>query len=245
MTIELPFILAIDQGTTSTRAILFDAAARPVAQHGIELRQIYPANGWVEHDASEIWDATLACCRAAMAGVAAKDIAAIGITNQRETTVLWDRATGAPLHNAIVWQDRRTAERCRLLKDAGHEPHVAAATGLLLDPYFSGTKVEWLLDHIPGARARAERGELAFGTIDSWLIYKLTGGKVHATDVTNASRTMLLNLKTLAWDDAMLRHRPRRGIEQNGARGRRPLVDGQNKGGLGCHFPTRKGSQGN
>jgi glycerol kinase len=205
MTAEPPFILAIDQGTTSTRAILFDAAARPMAQHAIELRQIYPANGWVEHDAGEIWQATVSCCRAAMKGIAAKDVAAIGITNQRETAVLWDRANGVPLHNAIVWQDRRTAERCRALKDAGHEPQVAATTGLLLDPYFSGTKVEWLLDHIPGARARAERGELAFGTIDSWLIYKLTGGKVRATDVTNASRTMLLNLKTLAWDDAMLK----------------------------------------
>ena len=205
MTADLPFILAIDQGTTSTRAIVFDAAARPVTQHGIELRQIYPANGWVEHDANEIWQATLACCRAVMKDLAAKDIVAIGITNQRETTVLWDRAAGQPLHNAIVWQDRRTAERCRLLKDAGWEEKVAAATGLLLDPYFSGTKVEWLLDHSPGARARAERGDLAFGTIDSWLIYKLTGGKVHATDVTNASRTMLLNLKTLAWDAAMLK----------------------------------------
>lgn len=205
MTAKPPFILAIDQGTTSTRAILFDAAARPVAQHAVELRQIYPANGWVEHDANEIWDATLACCRAVMKGIAAKDVTAIGITNQRETTVLWDRATGAPLYHAIVWQDRRTADRCRALKDEGNEAKVAATTGLLLDPYFSGTKVEWLLDHIPGARARAERGELAFGTVDSWLIYKLTGGKVHATDVTNASRTMLLNLKTLAWDDAMLK----------------------------------------
>jgi glycerol kinase len=205
MTPTPPFILAIDQGTTSTRAILFDAVARPVVQHGIELRQIYPANGWVEHDASEIWDATLACCRAVLKTAVAKDVAAIGITNQRETTVLWDRATGEPLYNAIVWQDRRTADRCRALKDAGYEAAITAATGLLLDPYFSGTKVEWLLDHIPGARARAERGELAFGTIDSWLIYKLTGGKVHATDVTNASRTMLLNLKTLAWDDAMLK----------------------------------------
>jgi glycerol kinase len=200
-----PFILAIDQGTTSTRAILFDVAARPMAQYSIELRQIYPANGWVEHDPAEIWDATLACCRAVLKDAAVKDIAAIGITNQRETTVLWDRASGAPLYNAIVWQDRRTAERCRALKDAGHEAQIAATTGLLLDPYFAGTKVEWLLDHIPGARARAERGELAFGTIDSWLIYKLTGGKVHATDVTNASRTMLLDLKTLAWDDAMLK----------------------------------------
>src|ERR1700753_2599103 len=134
MTAEPPFLLAIDQGTTSTRAILFDATARPVAQYGIELRQIYPANGWVEHDANEIWDATVACCRAAMKGVAAKDVAAIGITNQRETAVLWDRASGTPLHNAIVWQDRRTAERCRALKEAGHEAQVAATTGLLLDP---------------------------------------------------------------------------------------------------------------
>ena len=205
MIFEPPFILAIDQGTTSSRAILFDALARPVAQHAIETRQIYPANGWVEHDAEEIWQTTLACCRAAAKGVEPKDIAAIGITNQRETTLLWDRKTGAPLHHAIVWQDRRTADRCRALKEAGHEAKVSATTGLLLDPYFSGTKVEWLLDHIPGARARAERGELAFGTIDSWLVYKLTGGKLHATDVTNASRTLLLNLKTLAWDEDMLR----------------------------------------
>jgi glycerol kinase len=205
MTREAPFILAIDQGTTSTRAILFDAEARPMANHSIELKQIYPANGWVEHDAEEIWQATVATCRVAMKGVAPSDIAAIGITNQRETTVLWDKKTGVPLHNAIVWQDRRTAERCRQLKDAGHEPDVAARTGLLLDPYFAGTKMEWLLDHCPGARARAERGELALGTIDTWLIWKLTGGAVHATDVTNASRTMLLNLKSLAWDDAMLK----------------------------------------
>jgi glycerol kinase len=199
-----PFILAIDQGTTSTRAIVFDAEARPMASHAIELRQIYPANGWVEHDANEIWDATLACCRAAAKGIDPKDIVAIGITNQRETTCLWDRKTGEPLHNAIVWQDRRTAQRCRDLKAAGHEDAVVARTGLLLDSYFAGTKLEWLLDHVPGARARAERGDLAFGTIDSWLIYKLTGGAVHATDVTNASRTMLLDLKTLSWSDEML-----------------------------------------
>ncbi|MBS0274468.1 MAG: glycerol kinase GlpK [Proteobacteria bacterium] len=205
MSFEPPFILAIDQGTTSSRAILFDAAARPVAQHAIEIRQIYPANGWVEHDAEEIWQTTLACCRVAAKGIDPKDILAIGITNQRETAVLWDRKTGMPLHNAIVWQDRRTADRCRALKEAGHEAQVSATTGLLLDPYFSGTKVEWLLDHVPGARARAERGELAFGTIDSWLVYKLTGGARHATDVTNASRTLFLNLKTLAWDDEMLR----------------------------------------
>lgn len=205
MDIAPPFILAIDQGTTSTRAILFDADALPIASHQIELSQIFPANGWVEHDANEIWQATVACCRAAMKGVAASDIAAIGITNQRETTVLWDRMTGEPLHNAIVWQDRRTTQRCRVLRAKKWEPKVATKTGLLLDPYFSGTKLEWLLDHIPGARRRAEKGELAFGTIDAWLIYKLTGGKVHATDVTNASRTMLLNLKTLVWDKDMLK----------------------------------------
>ena len=197
MTADAPFLLAIDQGTTSTRAILFDAAARPVASHAIELRQIYPANGWVEHDAMEIWEATLACCRVAAKGVAAAEIAGIGITNQRETTLIWDRATGKPLHNAIVWQDRRTADRCRALKAEGKEAAVTAKTGLLIDPYFAATKAEWLLDHVPGARARAEKGELAFGTIDSWLIYKLTGGGVHATDVTNASRTLLLDLKTL------------------------------------------------
>jgi glycerol kinase len=199
-----PFILSVDQGTTSTRAILFDAEARPLAQHAIELRQIYPANGWVEHDADEIWQAALACSGAALKEIDAKDVAAIGITNQRETSVVWERATGAPIHNAIVWQDRRTAERCRELKAAGLEEKVAAKTGLLLDPYFSATKLSWILGHVPGARARAERGELCFGTIDSWLIFKLTNGKVHASDVTNASRTMLLNLKTLGWDAEML-----------------------------------------
>ncbi len=202
---EEPFILAIDQGTTSTRAILFDSGAKPVASHAIELRQIYPANGWVEHDPEEIWQATLACCRAALKGVPAASVAAIGITNQRETTVAWDRRTGRALHNAIVWQDRRTADRCRALKARKLEPRIAAKTGLLLDPYFSATKMEWLLDHIPGSRRRAEAGEIALGTIDSWLIYNLTGGNVHATDVTNASRTMLLNLKTLAWDADLLK----------------------------------------
>jgi len=205
MTPEPPFLLAIDQGTTSTRAILFDSAARPVASHAIELRQIYPANGWVEHNPDEIWRAVVACGRAAIKGVAAAEIAAIGIANQRETTVLWERATGAPLHNAIVWQDRRTAERCRTLKTEGREAEIAARTGLLADPYFSATKAEWLLDHLPGSRESAERGALAFGTIDSWLIYKLTGGKVHATDVTNAARTLLLDLKTLQWSGDLLR----------------------------------------
>ncbi|HWA31224.1 MAG TPA: glycerol kinase GlpK [Rhizomicrobium sp.] len=205
MAFDPPYILAIDQGTTSSRAILFDSAARPVAQHSIEIRQIYPANGWVEHDPEEIWQTTLACCRAVIKRIKMKDLAAIGITNQRETAVIWDRKTGAHLHNAIVWQDRRTADRCRALKAAGWEGRVSNTTGLLLDPYFSGTKVEWMLDHLPGIRARAEQGEIAFGTVDSWLVYKLTGGQVHATDVTNASRTLFLNLKTLAWDDDMLR----------------------------------------
>jgi glycerol kinase len=201
---EAPFLLAIDQGTTSTRAILFDAAARVVASHSLELRQIYPASGWVEHDPREIWEATVACCRFAAKGIAPQEIAAIGITNQRETTVLWDRATGEPLYNAIVWQDRRTAHRCHALKEAGIEDEVTARTGLLLDPYFSATKAEWLLDHIPGSRDRAAKGELALGTIDTWLIYKLTGGRLHATDVTNASRTTLLDLKSLQWSPEML-----------------------------------------
>jgi glycerol kinase len=197
-------ILAIDQGTTSTRAILFDRAGAPRASHAVELRQIYPENGWVEHDPEEIWQAVVLCCRAATKGVAPHDIAAIGITNQRETTVLWDRATGRALHNAIVWQDRRTAPLCQAMKDDGREPHIAARTGLLLDPYFSATKLHWLLDHLAGARAAAERGALAFGTIDSWLVYRATEGRVHATDVTNASRTMLLDLDSLAWDDGLL-----------------------------------------
>ena len=202
--VSAPYILAIDQGTTSTRAILFDAKARPLVRHEIELNQIYPANGWVEHDPEAIWEATLTCCREATKGVDAKNIAAIGITNQRETTVLWDRKTGLPLHNAIVWQDRRTADRCRALQDSGYAAQIATTTGLLLDSYFSATKAEWLLDHIPGSRVRAEKGELALGTIDSYLIFRLTGGLVHATDVTNASRTMLFNLKSLVWDNQLL-----------------------------------------
>ena len=201
---EAPFILAVDQGTTSTRAILFDAAGTALASHAIELAQIYPANGWVEHDPQEIWRAVLTCSRVVTRGVAPADIAGIGITNQRETTLVWDRKTGRAIHNAIVWQDRRTAERCRALRAMELESTIAAKTGLLLDPYFSATKLEWLLDNVAGAAERAERGELAFGTIDSWLIYKLTGGAVHATDATNASRTMLLDLKTLAWDEDLL-----------------------------------------
>jgi glycerol kinase len=204
MDAEPPFLLAIDQGTTSTRAILFDAGLKPLATHAVELRQIYPANGWVEHDPEEIWQAALACCRVAAKGVSPHEIAAIGLTNQRETTVLWERATGRALRNAIVWQDRRTADACGALKARGLEPRIIERTGLVIDPYFSATKLQWLLDHIPEARVRAERGELAFGTIDSWLIYRLTGGRVHATDVTNVSRTMLFNLHTLDWDEELL-----------------------------------------
>jgi glycerol kinase len=199
------YILSIDQGTTSTRALLFDESGSPMRVRQRELRQIYPQDGWVEHDAKEIWEAVLEVCRGLLtAGTHADNIAAIGITNQRETTVLWERATGKPLHNAIVWQDRRTAELCAKLKDEGKEPIIQKKTGLLIDPYFSGTKLAWLLDHIPGARERARKGELCFGTIDSWLIWNLTGGKVHATDATNASRTLLFNIATQKWDDEIL-----------------------------------------
>jgi glycerol kinase len=194
-------LFAIDQGTTSTRAILFDAAARPLRSHAVPLRQIYPANGWVEHDAREIWQASLACCREVLKGLSAGDVAGIGITNQRETSLIWDRKTGAPLHNAIVWQDRRGAARCAALKRRGLEKTITAKTGLLLDPYFSATKLEWLLKNVKGLRGK----NIAFGTIDSWLIWNLTRGQVHATDVTNASRTLLWNLKTRDWDADLLK----------------------------------------
>ena len=199
-------ILAIDQGTTSSRAIIFDANTAIIAVAQQEFPQHFPASGWVEHEPEDLWDTTLAVCREAMAkaGVAASDLAGIGITNQRETTLVWDRKTGKAIHRAIVWQDRRTAERCAALKAEGHEPLVAQKTGLLLDPYFSGTKIAWILDHVPGARARAERGELAFGTVDSFLLWRLTGGAVHATDATNASRTLLYDIHQGAWDDALL-----------------------------------------
>ncbi|MDO8422395.1 MAG: glycerol kinase GlpK [Parvibaculum sp.] len=199
------YILSIDQGTTSTRALLFDESGSPMRVRQKDLRQIFPQDGWVEHDANEIWAATLDVARGLLtSGTHADNIAAIGITNQRETTVLWDRKSGEPLHNAIVWQDRRTAALCEKLKGEGKEPIVQAKTGLLLDPYFSGTKLAWLLDHIPGARGRAAKGELCFGTIDCWLIYKLTGGAAHVTDATNASRTMLFNIATQEWDDEIL-----------------------------------------
>ena len=200
-------ILAIDQGTTSSRAIIFDANTAIIAVAQQEFPQHFPASGWVEHEPEDLWGTTLAVCREAMAkaGVTASDLAGIGITNQRETTLVWDRKTGKAIHRAIVWQDRRTAERCAALKAEGHEPLVAQKTGLLLDPYFSGTKIAWILDHVPGARARAEKGELAFGTVDSFLLWRLTGGAVHATDATNASRTLLYDIHQGAWDDALLK----------------------------------------
>ena len=199
-------ILALDQGTTSCRAILFDQAGciRGVAQK--EFTQIYPQAGWVEHDPLEIWSAQLEVARQVLtqARLGAKDVAAIGITNQRETTVLWDRRTGQPLHNAIVWQDRRTARFCDELKRGGKSELIARKSGLVIDAYFSGSKLRWLLDTVPGARQRAARGELAFGTIDTWLLWKLTGGARHVTDPSNASRTMLFNLQTATWDDELL-----------------------------------------
>jgi|TARA_B110000967_G_scaffold68511_1_gene70782 glycerol kinase len=198
-------IIALDQGTTSSRTIIFDQNYQIVEQAQQEFTQHFPEDGWVEHDAMDIWNTTLATAKQAMAsaGVTAKDIAAIGITNQRETTVIWDRQTGEPIYNAIVWQDRRTAALCNQLKEQGLETSVTEKTGLLLDPYFSATKVAWILDSVSGARDRAERGELAFGTVDSWLLWNLTDGE-HATDATNASRTMLYNIHRGDWDDELL-----------------------------------------
>jgi len=198
-------ILALDQGTTSSRAIVFDhdGSIRAVAQK--EFKQIFPQSGWVEHDALEIWQSQLETAREALAqaSLTAADVAAIGITNQRETTLVWDRATGAPIHNAIVWQDRRTAGFCDSLKAAGHASEIQRRSGLVIDAYFSGSKLRWLLDNVPDARSRAERGELAFGTIDSWLVWNLTGGKLHVTDPSNASRTMLYDLHTGSWSDEL------------------------------------------
>jgi len=201
----MPFVLALDQGTTSSRAIVFDHRGQACGVAQQEFRQIFPEPGWVEHDPTEIWATQSAVLHGALAsaGVSAADLAAIGITNQRETTVLWERATGRPVANAIVWQDRRTAGTCDALRDAGHAPTFMAKTGLVLDAYFSGTKLKWLLDHVPGARARAEAGELAFGTIDSWLVWNLTRGAVHATDASNASRTLLYDIHRGDWDDEL------------------------------------------
>jgi glycerol kinase len=202
----MSFILALDQGTTSSRAIVFDhaGAIRSVVQK--EFQQLYPQPGWVEHDPQEIWSSQLEVARAALrkAGLKPTDVTAIGITNQRETTLLWDRRTGQPIHNAIVWQDRRTSSFCDELKRAGYAELIGRKAGLVIDAYFSGSKIRWLLDHVPGAREKALRGELAFGTVDSWLIWNLTDGKLHITDPSNASRTMLFNLKTGAWDDELL-----------------------------------------
>lgn len=201
-----PLLLALDQGTTSTRAILFDATGKPLCDAGRPLRQGYPADGWVEHDADEIFSACLAVIREAVekSGRPASDIAAMGITNQRETVVIWDKRSGRPIAPAIVWQDRRTASDCEQLRKAGHEPRVTEITGLLLDPYFSGTKIAWLLDNVRGARQRAEAGELLCGTMDTWVIWKLTGGHRHVTDATNASRTLLYDIGKGDWSDEML-----------------------------------------
>jgi glycerol kinase len=200
-------VLALDQGTTSSRAIVFDRRGRARGTARQEFAQHFPRPGWVEHDPRDLWESTRRTALAALAeaNLTARNIAALGLTNQRETTLLWDRRTGRPLHRAIVWQDRRTADLCAKLKRAGLEPLFRRKTGLLLDPYFSGTKLAWLLDHVPGARRRAERGELAFGTVDTWLLWQLTGGRVHATDVSNASRTLLLNLQTGDWDSELLK----------------------------------------
>jgi glycerol kinase len=201
------YVLAIDQGTTSSRAIVFNDLQQIVGMGKMEFTQHFPASGWVEHVPEEIWATCLWAVKTALkkAGIGAADIAAIGITNQRETTIVWDRATGKAIHNAIVWQDRRTAKHCERLKRSGAEALVTRKTGLLLDPYFSATKIGWLLDNVPGARKRAEHGELAFGTVETYLIWRLTNGKTHATDASNACRTMLYNLETGDWDDELLK----------------------------------------
>src|SRR5206468_11222521 len=201
------YVLALDQGTTGSTALVVDPDGRVRARGYAELPPYFPRPGWVEHDPEEIWATVERAARAALAEarIVGAEVAAIGITNQRETTIVWDRATGAPIHRAIVWQCRRTAAACDRLRADGLEPLVRERTGLVIDAYFSGTKIGWLLDAVSGARARAERGDLAFGTVDTWLLSKLTGGRVHATDATNASRTMCLNLATVDWDDAMLR----------------------------------------
>ena len=202
----MTYLLALDQGTSSSRSIVFDAAGKIKAMAQQELTQIYPQPGWVEHDPMEIWRTQLATAREALqkAGISARQVRALGITNQRETTVVWNRRTGLPIHNAIVWQDRRAEPACIELRERGLAPTIQAKTGLLVDAYFSGTKLQWLLDHVPGARQQAQDGELAFGTVDSWLIWQLTGGAVHATDVSNASRTMLFNVHSNHWDSELL-----------------------------------------
>jgi glycerol kinase len=203
----MTYLLALDQGTSSSRSIVFDREGRIVSMAQREFRQIFPNPGWVEHDPNEIWETQLATAREALAkaNLKAQDIAALGITNQRETTVVWNRRTGEPVHNAIVWQDRRAEPTCAALREKGHGPLVQQRTGLIIDAYFSGTKLKWILDHVEGARGAAVRGDLAFGTVDSWLVWKLTNGRVHATDVSNASRTMLFDVRRNAWDDELLK----------------------------------------
>ena len=203
----MTYLLALDQGTTSSRSIVFDRSGAIVASAQRELTQHFPQPGWVEHDPEEIWQTQLATARdaLALAGLAARDLAAIGIANQRETTVVWNRRTGQPVHRAIVWQDRRTEPLCAALREGGHAEQVRASTGLVIDPYFSGTKLRWLLDHVGGAHLAAAHGEIAFGTVDSWLLWKLTGGRVHATDVSNASRTMLFDIRHNVWDHELLK----------------------------------------
>ena len=201
----MTYVLSIDQGTTSSRAILFDASLTPVASAQEEFPQIFPQSGWVEHNPDDLWATTAGTCRAAIerAGAKASDIVSIGITNQRETTLVWHRETGKPIYNAIVWQDRRTADTCTALREAGHADMVNDRTGLLLDHYFSATKLKWLLDHVEGARDMARRGELLLGTVDTFLIWKLTGGRVHATDATNAARTMLYDIRKGRWSQTI------------------------------------------
>lgn len=201
------YLVAIDQGTTSTRAIVFDQTLAPISTAQMEFRQIYPGPGWVEHDPEDLWHTVVRTVQSAIgkANIQPRQVAAIGITNQRETTVVWDRKTGTPIHNAIVWQDRRTANACADLRRDNHEPAISAKTGLLLDPYFSATKIGWVLDHVAGARAKADAGQLAFGTVDTFLLWRLTGGRLHATDATNAARTLLCDIRNAAWDPDLLK----------------------------------------
>ncbi len=203
----MKYILAIDQGTTSSRTILFDENLKEITKEQKEFEQIFPQPGWVEHNANEIWETQLFTIQTVIknSGIKPEDIVSIGITNQRETTVVWDKITGEPIYNALVWQDRRTAEFCENLKQDGHEKYIRNTTGLIIDAYFSGTKINWILDNVDGAREKAEAGNLIFGTIDSWLIWKLTDGKIHATDVSNASRTMLFDIKKMEWDETLLK----------------------------------------
>ena len=201
------YILALDQGTTSSRSIIFDKQGNIISVAQKEFKQLFPQPGWVEHDAEEIWSTQYGTMAEAVAkaNITMKQVAGIGITNQRETTVVWERSTGKPIHHAIVWQDRRTAAYCDELKTAGHANMIQQKTGLVIDAYFSATKLKWILDNVSGARSKADKGELAFGTIDSWLVWKLSGGNIHVTDVSNASRTMLLNIHTCQWDDELLK----------------------------------------